>query len=220
MVSCRTWNGGTGRLRELLSGGMGARYQGGCQCTGLQAGGEEGRTCASEGGQFCCLMSWRRTPIGARPPIRRSGVPSHGGLACQGWRRGSGHLAQPGRGHALERVDRPGDGHGVIRDAAGRYFASFVIQADPAADAQRFCEADGEVGIDLGLTASPSCRTAPRSALRGFCAGPRRSSAGRSRHILARRKVARTGRSPGPRWPGSMLRSRTSVPTSTTRHPP
>ena len=41
----------------------------------------------------------------------------------------------------------------VIRDAAGRYFASFVIQTDPAADAQRFCEADGQVGIDLGLTA-------------------------------------------------------------------
>jgi IS605 OrfB family transposase len=41
----------------------------------------------------------------------------------------------------------------VIKDAAGRYFASFVIETDPAADAERFCEADGEVGIDLGLTA-------------------------------------------------------------------
>jgi putative transposase len=41
----------------------------------------------------------------------------------------------------------------VIKDAAGRYFASFVIQTDPAADAERFSESDGEVGIDLGLTA-------------------------------------------------------------------
>jgi putative transposase len=41
----------------------------------------------------------------------------------------------------------------VIRDAAGRYFASFVIQTDPAADAQRFPPAGREVGIDLGLTA-------------------------------------------------------------------
>ena len=40
----------------------------------------------------------------------------------------------------------------VIRDAAGRYFASFVVQADPEADAARFGHADAEVGIDLGLT--------------------------------------------------------------------
>jgi putative transposase len=41
----------------------------------------------------------------------------------------------------------------VIRDAAGRYFASFVVQTDPAADAQRFPPAGREVGIDLGLAA-------------------------------------------------------------------
>jgi len=40
----------------------------------------------------------------------------------------------------------------VIRDASGRYFASFVVQTDPAADATRFPEADSDVGIDLGLT--------------------------------------------------------------------
>jgi putative transposase len=42
----------------------------------------------------------------------------------------------------------------VIKDPAGRYFASFVVQAGPAADAARF-PAPGtgaEVGIDLGLT--------------------------------------------------------------------
>jgi IS605 OrfB family transposase len=41
----------------------------------------------------------------------------------------------------------------VIKDAAGRYFASFVVEADPAADAERFPPATAEVGIDLGLTA-------------------------------------------------------------------
>jgi IS605 OrfB family transposase len=41
----------------------------------------------------------------------------------------------------------------VIRDAAGRYFASFVVETDPAADAQRFPQPGPEVGIDLGLTA-------------------------------------------------------------------
>jgi putative transposase len=42
----------------------------------------------------------------------------------------------------------------VIRDAAGRYFASFVVQTDPAADARRFPPAGAAVGIDLGLAAS------------------------------------------------------------------
>jgi len=41
----------------------------------------------------------------------------------------------------------------VISDAAGRYFASFVVETDPAADARRFPEAGREVGIDLGLAA-------------------------------------------------------------------
>ncbi|MEV2218368.1 transposase [Nocardia vinacea] len=36
----------------------------------------------------------------------------------------------------------------IIRDAAGRYFASFVVQAD----SEPLPGADGEVGIDLGLT--------------------------------------------------------------------
>jgi len=41
----------------------------------------------------------------------------------------------------------------VIKDAAGRYFASFVIETDPAADAARFPAASADAGIDLGLTA-------------------------------------------------------------------
>ncbi|PNE42027.1 MULTISPECIES: RNA-guided endonuclease TnpB family protein [Streptomyces] len=40
----------------------------------------------------------------------------------------------------------------VIKDAAGRYFASFVIDTDPAADAARTPDSDQSVGIDLGLT--------------------------------------------------------------------
>ncbi|WP_432047766.1 RNA-guided endonuclease InsQ/TnpB family protein [Streptomyces asiaticus] len=40
----------------------------------------------------------------------------------------------------------------VIKDAAGRYFASFVIDTDPAADAARMPDSDRTVGIDLGLT--------------------------------------------------------------------
>ncbi|MFE2969018.1 RNA-guided endonuclease InsQ/TnpB family protein [Streptomyces sp. NPDC059340] len=40
----------------------------------------------------------------------------------------------------------------VIKDAAGRYVASFVIDTDPAADAHRMPDSDQMVGIDLGLT--------------------------------------------------------------------
>ncbi|MFG2944703.1 RNA-guided endonuclease InsQ/TnpB family protein [Streptomyces adustus] len=40
----------------------------------------------------------------------------------------------------------------VIKDSAGRFFASFVIDTDPAEDAARMPESDQTVGIDLGLT--------------------------------------------------------------------
>ena len=40
----------------------------------------------------------------------------------------------------------------VVKDAAGRYFASFVIDTDPQADAERMPDTDRTVGIDLGLT--------------------------------------------------------------------
>ncbi|WP_445527914.1 RNA-guided endonuclease InsQ/TnpB family protein [Streptomyces cyslabdanicus] len=40
----------------------------------------------------------------------------------------------------------------VTKDAAGRYFASFVVDTDPAADAARMPDTDRTVGIDLGLT--------------------------------------------------------------------
>ncbi|MGW7424187.1 RNA-guided endonuclease InsQ/TnpB family protein [Streptomyces sp. NPDC054813] len=40
----------------------------------------------------------------------------------------------------------------VIKDAAGRYFASFVIDTDPDTDAARMPDTDQSVGIDLGLT--------------------------------------------------------------------
>ncbi|MEV0555790.1 RNA-guided endonuclease TnpB family protein [Streptomyces sp. NPDC050597] len=40
----------------------------------------------------------------------------------------------------------------VVEDAAGRYFASFVIDTDPDTDAHRMPDSDHTVGIDLGLT--------------------------------------------------------------------
>ncbi|MCN9245028.1 transposase [Streptomyces sp. RY43-2] len=40
----------------------------------------------------------------------------------------------------------------VVKDAAGRFFASFVIDTDPAADQARMPDTDRTIGIDLGLT--------------------------------------------------------------------
>lgn len=40
----------------------------------------------------------------------------------------------------------------LIRDAAGRYFASFVVDTDPVADRARMPATDRTIGIDLGLT--------------------------------------------------------------------
>ncbi|MFF1444899.1 RNA-guided endonuclease InsQ/TnpB family protein [Streptomyces sp. NPDC058295] len=40
----------------------------------------------------------------------------------------------------------------VIKDSAGRFFASFVIDTDPAADANRMPATGQNIGIDLGLT--------------------------------------------------------------------
>jgi len=68
-----------------------------------------------------------------------------------------GRLRLPKIGDVAVRWSRPLPGQPssvtVIRDAAGRYFASFVVQTDPAADARRFPPAGREVGIDLGLAA-------------------------------------------------------------------
>lgn len=40
----------------------------------------------------------------------------------------------------------------VVKDSAGRFFASFVIDTDPAEDASRMPATDQSIGIDLGLT--------------------------------------------------------------------
>ncbi|WP_055542395.1 RNA-guided endonuclease InsQ/TnpB family protein [Streptomyces neyagawaensis] len=40
----------------------------------------------------------------------------------------------------------------VVKDAAGRFFASFVIDTDPAVDQARMPATDRTIGIDLGLT--------------------------------------------------------------------
>jgi IS605 OrfB family transposase len=68
-----------------------------------------------------------------------------------------GRLRLPGIGEVQVRWSRclPSQPSSVtvIKDAAGRYFASFVVDTDPDADAARFAQSNSETGIDLGLTA-------------------------------------------------------------------
>ncbi|MFE5541428.1 RNA-guided endonuclease InsQ/TnpB family protein [Streptomyces sp. NPDC056519] len=40
----------------------------------------------------------------------------------------------------------------VVKDASGRYFASFIVETEPGADLDRMPETDAVVGIDLGLS--------------------------------------------------------------------
>lgn len=69
---------------------------------------------------------------------------------------GSGKLGLPKIGAVKVKWSRPlpatPSSVTVIKDAAGRYFASFVIDTDPGADAVRMSETDATIGIDLGLT--------------------------------------------------------------------
>ncbi len=92
----------------------------------------------------------------------------------------------------------------VIKDPAGRYFASFVVETGPAADAARF-PAPGtgaEVGIDLGLTwfavlsdgtviRSPTFLRRAERKLRRLQKSLSRTAAGSSNREKARVKVAR-----------------------------
>ena len=69
---------------------------------------------------------------------------------------GDGRLRLPKIGDVVVRWSRPLPSQPssvtVIKDAAGRYFASFVIYTDRASDMDRFPVPESEAGIDLGLS--------------------------------------------------------------------
>ena len=71
--------------------------------------------------------------------------------------RGNGRLFLAKIGEVRVRWSRPlpsaPSSVTVIQDAAGRFFASFVIETDEVTDAGRFPEVMAEVGIDVGLKA-------------------------------------------------------------------
>jgi putative transposase len=90
----------------------------------------------------------------------------------------------------------------LIRDAAGRFFASFVVETDPEADAARFPRTDRECGIDLGLGhfavmddgtkfASPRFLRRAEKKLKRAQRDLSRKQKGSNRRDKARAKVAR-----------------------------
>jgi IS605 OrfB family transposase len=106
-----------------------------------------------------------------------------------------GRLRLPGIGGVEVRWSRrlPSDPSSVtvIKDAAGRYFASFVVETDPDADAARFAPGYAETGIDLGLSAfailSDGTRIIAPKFLRRAEQKVRRAQRAQSRKLLGSR---------------------------------
>ncbi len=90
----------------------------------------------------------------------------------------------------------------VIKDAVGRYFASFVVSTDREADAARFPASATQVGVDLGLTSfavlsdgtvvrSPKFLRRAERKLRRLQKSLSRKDAGSANREKARARVAR-----------------------------
>ncbi|MGW0082359.1 RNA-guided endonuclease InsQ/TnpB family protein [Streptomyces sp. NPDC003393] len=108
---------------------------------------------------FASLGSTRKGP-GTGPPRLKSRKDARQAIRFTANARwsitGSGRLNLPKIGAVKVKWSRPlpatPTSVTVIKDAAGRFFASFVIDTDPAADAARMPATDRTIGIDLGLT--------------------------------------------------------------------
>ncbi|MFJ8804165.1 RNA-guided endonuclease InsQ/TnpB family protein [Streptomyces sp. NPDC102487] len=108
---------------------------------------------------FASLKGDRRGPKIGRPRFksRKDARQSIRFTANARWNiTGSGRLSLPKVGAVKVKWSRTlpttPSSVTVIKDAAGRYFASFVIDTDPAVDAARMPDTDRTIGIDLGLT--------------------------------------------------------------------
>ena len=109
----------------------------------------------------------------------------------------------------------------VIRDAAGRYFASFAAETGPAADAARFPAPDtgAEVGIDLGLTSFAVLSDGTVVKSPRFLRRAERKLRRLQKSLSRKAAGSRTGRRRGSGWPAPTRRWRTAAGTSTTRPP-
>jgi putative transposase len=104
----------------------------------------------------------------------------------------------------------------VIKDAAGRYFASFIVETGP----ESLPEREQVVGIDLGLGHFAVLSDGTKIDARVFCVGPRRSSSVNRSASAGRRRAVTTGPSPASRSPALTRRWPTRGGSSTTSSPP
>ena len=113
----------------------------------------------------------------------------------------NGKLRLPKIGDVPVRWSRPLPGEPstvtVIRDSAGRYFASFVIETRPAI----LPRAESVIGIDLGLKHFASLSDGRKIAAPRFLRRRRSISTGHSGTCPASRKARPTGTRPGLRPP-------------------
>jgi putative transposase len=88
----------------------------------------------------------------------------------------------------------------VIKDTAGRYFASFVVELEPGA----MPEAEQVTGVDLGLTHFAVLSDGRKIASSRFLRRAEKNSSMLSVFCPASRKAARTGTRQGSRSLGHM----------------
>ena len=135
----------------------------------------------------------------------------------------NGRLRLPKVGDIPVRWSRPLPGQPssvtVIRDAAGRYFASFVVQTDPAADGGRFPQAGQEVGIDLGLAAFAVLSDGTKVSAPRFLRKAEKRLRRLQRAHSRKQKGSQNKESRGPGWPARTPPSPAGGPTFATRCP-
>ena len=141
---------------------------------------------------------WARRSSGpARITARLSGSPPTPGSRCCA----DGKLRLPKIGDVPVRWSRPlpsgPSSVTVIKDPAGRYFASFVIKAEPGI----LPEAEPVVGLDLGLTSFAVLSDGRKITAPRFLRRAGRSSGAGSVTCPASSRAAGTGTRPGSRLP-------------------
>lgn len=108
----------------------------------------------------------------------------------------------------------------VIRDSAGRYFASFVIATRPVTVPEAGPVTGPVIGIDLGLTHFAVLSDGRKIASPQFLRRAQKKLRRAQRRLSRKQKAAGTGIRPGSRSPGHTRRWLTRGANSTTSSPP
>ena len=108
----------------------------------------------------------------------------------------------------------------VIKDSAGRFFASFVIDTDPQADAERMPATDRTVGIDLGLTHFAVLSDGTKTDSPRFLRRAEKKLKKAQQELSRKQKGSKNPKRPASRSPAPTSRSPMPAMSSTTSSPP